>query len=322
MKVVIAGGSGFIGRRLVRSLAADGHQSIVLSRDPTRSRADLPAGTEVVGWAGDGTGDRRWMSSLAGADGVVSLVGRSVGGWPWTPGRRRELVDSRVIPTRILVGAMAALAAAARPLVFVSASGTLFTQGPADTPATESTEPADAFLTRLCLRWEAEARAAERLGIRVVALRMSTVIGRDAAALQRLALPVRLFCGGPIGSGRQWLSWIDIRDAIGLIRFGLESTELSGPVNACAPDPRRQADFARALARILHRPARLHTPARLVRLVMGEQAALILGSRRVSPEKAITAGYRFVEPLLEPSLARALGRAAMEAIPTAERHLR
>jgi uncharacterized protein (TIGR01777 family) len=310
MRIVVAGGSGLIGRHLVASLAADGHSVVVLSRHPARARPVLPSGTEIVEWTAGSTPTGAWQASMAGADAVVSLVGASIGRWPWSARRRQELIDSRLLPTRALVQAMADLAPADRPHVFASASGTDIYEGRDDSPATEATPPAGGFLADLCLQWEAEARAAEPLGVRVVALRMGIIICAGAPALARMSLPVRLFVGGTVGSGRQWISWVDIADAVGLIRLSLESAGLAGPLNVCSPDPRRQRDVAVAIARTLHRPTWVRTPAWAVRLVLGEQAVLILGSRRVSPERALAAGYRFVAPTFETAVAAALGRRA------------
>jgi hypothetical protein len=198
---------------------------------------------------------------------------------------------------------MAAISAEQRPSVLINASGTDLYEGRDTEPADEHTSPADTFLARLCRDWEAEAERAKALGLRVVLARISLVVARGAPSLRLLTFPFRLFVGGPIGSGRQWMSWIDIEDAVGLLLLALEHDDVRGPLNLAAPDPRRQADFAQALGTALHRPSWFRTPAWAVRLVLGEQATLALGSRRVWPGLALAAGYEFVCARLEDSLA-------------------
>jgi len=305
MKVVVAGGSGLIGRHLVPALLARGDEAVVLTRDAKRAAAVLPDACRVVAWdPTDVTG--AWVDSIDGAGAVVNLCGESVGRWPWTRARKRSLRQSRLVPTRALVEAIAALPPGRRPQVMLSASGSDRYEGRDAEPASERTPATEGFLADLCEEWEAEARAAERYGTRVVLLRTSLVIARRAPALERLALPIRWFVGGPIGSGRQWVSWIAVEDAVAMMLWALDHPEVSGPVNLAAPDPRRQSEFAACLATALHRPARLRTPAAIVRLVLGEQQTLALGSRRVWPGVALSLGYRFQRPTLEEALARVL----------------
>jgi len=190
--------------------------------------------------------------------------------------------------------------------VLVSSSGTDQYEGHDAQPADEDTPAVDTFLSGLCQEWEAEATKAEADGVRVVLARTSLVIAEGAPALRLLALPFRLFVGGRFGSGRQWVSWIDLSDAIGILLFAVESEEMRGPINLAAPDARRQSEFAHAIASTLHRPSWLATPAWLLRLALGEQAGLLLGSRRVWPARALASGYTFACPGLEESLSRRL----------------
>jgi uncharacterized protein len=298
MKVVVAGGSGLIGRALATALVAAGHDVVVLTRDPRR--AHVPAGAKAVAWDPPALGS--WVDEVRGADAVVNLSGESVGKWPWTPGRRRTLRESRLVPTRTLVAAIESLPENRRPRILLNASGTDVYEGRDATPADESVPPSDTFLARLCVDWEAEARRVEALGLRVVLMRMSLVIAPSATSLRLLTLPFRLFVGGPVGSGRQWMSWIGIDDVVGLALLALESELLRGPVNFAAPDSRPQAEFARAVGSAIHRPSLFRTPAWAVRLALGQQATLALGSRRVWPAKALDAGYLFRTPRLEDAL--------------------
>ena len=303
MRVVIAGGSGLIGTGLCRALLAAGHDPVVLTRN-VRGASATPPGARTVPWAPPELG--AWTEELAGAGAIVNLAGASIGRWPWSPRRKQVLRDSRLASTRALVDALAALPEARRPRVLLSASGTDVYEGRDETPADEGTPPADTFLARLCLEWEAAACRAERLGVRVVLMRTSSVIARDAPFLRVVSLPVRLFVGGRLGSGQQWVSWVDYADTVGLYLWALESTEVRGPLNVAAPDPRPQAAFAGAIAAVLRRPHRFPTPAWIVRLVLGDQATLALGSRRIWPARAIAAGYAFKQPVLEEALRAAL----------------
>ena len=303
MKVALAGGSGLIGRELCGALLAAGHEPVVLTRDPRRV-SRLPTGVRAVRWNPPEAGD--WTAELSDAGAVINLAGESIGRWPWTPGRKRALLESRLQATGALVEAIARLPTGRRPAILLSASGTDLYEGRDEEPADESTPPADTFLSRLCLAWEAEAIRAEALGLRVVLMRTSPVMARRAPVLRVLSLPFRLFVGGRLGSGRHWMSWVDIADAVGLYLWSLESTTIHGPLNVTAPDPRRQSEFARALGAALHRPSRFPTPAWVVRLVLGDQATLALGSRRVWPARALACGYTFLRPRLEESLSRAL----------------
>ena len=303
MKVVIAGGSGLVGRALAIDLRDDGHEPVVL----TRGRGSgLPDGVRAVTW--DPAKPGAWAAELRHATAVVNLAGESVGRWPWTAHRKRQLRKSRIEVTRSLVDAIAALAPEARPEVLVNASGSDQYEGLDAVPATEATPPTTTFLGRLCTDWEREATRATDLGLRVVLFRLCLVVAPESRSLRIIALPIRLGLGGPIGSGNQWMSWIDLTDVIALIRMALEDERVRGPVNAGAPSPRPQTEFGKALAVTIGRPFWFPTPAWLIRLVMGEMATLALGSRRIWPAAALELGYRFRRPRLEDALEAALGR--------------
>ena len=302
MKVVLSGGSGLIGRAICAALVAAGHEPVVLTRDPSRV-SQLPGSVRAVAWNPPEPGD--WETELTDADAVVNLAGESIGRWPWTARRKAALLESRLSATRTLVEAIGRLPAERRPSVLLSASGTDLYEGRDAQPADETTPPADTFLSRLVLAWEAEALPAEALGVRVVLMRTSPVMAPGAPVLRVLALPFRLFVGGRLGSGQFWMSWVDIDDAVGLYLWALESTAIHGPLNVAAPDPRRQSEFARVLGAALHRPSWFPTPAWVVRLVLRDQATLALGSRRIWPAEALALGYVFRRPRLEDSLRHA-----------------
>lgn len=310
MKIVIAGGSGLIGQALCSALLEAGHEPVVLSRNPSRAR--LPSSVRVMGWKPPDPG--AWTHELLGADAVVNLAGASVGGWWWTPRRRRVLRESRLVPTATLVAALAHLPPAQRPRAFINASGTDVYEGRDASPATEEVGPVDTFLSRLVLDWEAAARQADALHVRVVLLRTSLVVAPGAPSLRLMTLPFRLLVGGRVGSGRQWVSWIALEDVVGLIIRTIEDESIRGPINLSAPDPRRQGDVARSIGRAMHRPAWFPTPAWAVRLVLGQMATLALGSRRVWPGRAIAVGYRFRTTSLDVALDQALSRRPMRSI--------
>jgi uncharacterized protein (TIGR01777 family) len=304
MRVVIAGGSGMIGRHLTRALLADGWAVDILTRDPGRTSRRLPAGARAVTWTPDRPGGLE--TALDGAEGVINLAGVSLGPRPWTPARKRAILHSRLAATNAIVAAARSLPPERRPGVLVNASGSDVYTGRDAEPADESTEPTHDFLADVCLRWEAAARQAESLGIRVALVRTAFVLAPDAPVLRLLALPVRMFVGGRLGSGRQWFSWVHIDDLVGIYQLALTDPTVSGPINAAAPEPCRQADLAAALARTLHRPCWLPVPAWAVRLVLRDQATLLIGSRRVVPSRALAAGYRFHHPAIDEALADVL----------------
>jgi len=305
MRAVVAGGSGMIGRHLAKALMDDGWTVDILTRDPRRTAQRLPSGARAVAWSPGGR-TRDLATVLADAEAVISLAGASIGTRPWTPGRKRAILDSRLEATNALVQAMASLPEDRRPRVLVTAAGTDVYTGRDAEPADESTEPATDFLADVGLRWEAAARAAEPLGVRVAIVRQAFVLASDATVLRLMALPFRLFLGGRIGSGRQWFSWIHVDDLVGIYRLALIDTALTGPINAAAPEPCRQAELAAALGRALHRPSWLPVPAWAIRLALRGQATLILDSRRVAPARAVAAGFRFRHPGLDAALADVL----------------
>jgi uncharacterized protein (TIGR01777 family) len=290
MRVVIAGGTGMLGRALGASLTADGVDVVALSRQA--DDAALRAGVRLARWDARSL-DGAWTQELAGADAVVDLCGLSVGTWPWTRGTPERLRTSRLEPRGALVRAMAGLTGDARPRTFLGISGTDGYVGADTVPATETTPLAETFLGRLCTDWEAAAAPASDLGVRVVNARSSVVVAPHAPVLDRLSLPVRLFVGGRIGSGRQWFSWVHLTDWTTAMRRLLDDASFTGPVNISSPGALQQADVARALGHVLHRPSVVPTPAFAVRLALGGQADLVLGSRRVAPARLSAAGFDF-----------------------------
>ena len=304
MKVVVAGGTGMMGRTLTASLLADGHQVVILTR---RDPSETHDGISYVRWSGSRGDADHLATNLAGADAVVNLTGIPVGPLPWTPGRRRGIRASRVEPTKALVQGLERVDPARRPGVLVSISGSDAYTGQDAVPATEATPSADGFLADVLREWEAAALAAEALGVRVVILRTGFVIGRGTELMRLFVLPFRLGLGGPLGNGRQWMSWIHRDDVIGLMRTAIADPRYRGVINGVSPTPVREADLAKAIGRTLHRPSWLPVPAPLIRFAMREESILALGSRRVLPARATELGYRYLHPDLDEALVEALG---------------
>lgn len=303
MRVAIAGGNGFIGRELTRQLRTAGHEVVWLSH--RARRVALPPGVgEVAFDAADESGP--WRAQIAESQGVVNLSGRPIAS-RWNPEVKRELRSSRIDTTCALVRAIcAARAAGAGPGVFVSASATgVYGEGGEDMLREDSPVGHD-WLADLAANWEEAAQGAGRCGVRAVTLRTGLVLGEEGI-LPRLRTPMRLFVGGPIGPGQQWVPWIHRGDLAGAYRFALEQDGLEGPVNACAPEAVRMSDFARALGRVLGRPSWLRVPCSALRIVLGEVASYIAMSQRVSAWKLLQAGYRFRFATLDAALRDLLG---------------
>lgn len=310
MTVAIIGGSGLVGRALTRSIVADGDDVVmVLSRDARRRADTVKAPARIVQWSPDDVG--AMATSISGVGAVVNLAGAPVAPWPWTRRRKQVIESSRVDAVRTIVDAMATLPPERRPSSLIVVSGVdaypASDDGDDPPPMTESTPIGTTFLARVSRAVEDEARRAESLDVRVVRMRMGHVLARDAALVSFLALPVRLFLGGRLGSGRQWMSWVHIDDAVALFRLAIDGDVVDGVLNVTSPGACRQIDFVRSIARVLHRPARFPAPAWLIRLVLGEQSVLLLESRRVGPARAIELGYAFRYPTIGPALEDVLG---------------
>jgi uncharacterized protein (TIGR01777 family) len=302
MRIVIAGGTGFVGGPLAEVYAEEGHDVRVLTRSLPDGAARHDPGTGKpgitrVGWRPNGDAGP-WAEAVDGADAVVNLAGAPLGATRWTPQRKAQLRDSRILATRSLAAAINA--AAQPPPVLVSSSAVGY-YGPAGTePKTEGSPAGTDFLAHLAEDWEGEARKAERAGTRVVLLRTGFVIERVGGALPRMMMPFRLFVGGRHGSGRQYLSWIHRLDVIEMIRWMIETPAVCGPVNATAPHPVTNREFVRALGRALRRPSLLPAPAFALRLIVGEMAdPLLLTGQRVLPGVAQAHGYHFRYPEID-----------------------
>lgn len=289
--IVIAGGTGLLGRALAAALRRDGHTVTVLTRQPTAPGE--------VRWSPD-TPDAAWTALVDNAAAVVNLAGTSIASGRWTAARKRAIRESRLTATRALVQAMRDAGRPPALLLNASAVGYYGVRG--DEPLVEQSPAGQDFLAEVCRAWEAAAHQASPAA-RVVLLRSGVVLARDGGALPQLARPFRFFAGGPAGSGEQYVSWIHLHDWIEMARWLLADTTVDGPVNATAPAPVTNAELASALGRALHRPARLRAPAFALRLLLGEMAdALILGGQRVLPAAATGRGFTFRYPTIDLAL--------------------
>ncbi len=297
VKVAVTGATGFIGKRLVEEFERTGVEFVVITRDSSRARGAFPQAAGILEWDPPGRGLN--PSDLAGLDGVVNLAGATVA-QRWTARAKNAIRNSRVDSTRLVVDAISG--SDSPPPVLVSTSAIGF-YGPRDsTRLNEDSPPGSDFLAEVCQQWEAESQKATAAGVRVVNPRMGIVLGSGGGAMANMLTPFKLGVGGPIGNGRQWMSWVHIDDVAGMLIEGLKSAGLSGPVNVTAPEPATNRDFSKALGRALHRPAFLPTPVFALRLGFGEFADILATGQRVLPEKALAAGYRFRFPELREAL--------------------
>jgi uncharacterized protein (TIGR01777 family) len=295
MKIVAAGASGFLGEPLVERLLARGHDVIVLSRNPAKVRHG-----RGMQWDAK-TASGAWADEAADADVIINLAGENVGDGRWTEERKKRMVTSRVDSTGALVTAMQRNPTKQRTFISASAVGYYgFTRG--DELFDESGSNGSGFLAALVEQWEAAARAAESLS-RLIVLRFGVVLDREGGALAKMLLPFKLGGGGPIGSGMQWMSWVDREDALRAIEWAINTGSARGVYNITAPEPVRNREFARMLGRTLRRPAFLAAPGFALRAVFGEMASeILLGGQRVLPRRVRAAGFVFEYPSLEGSL--------------------
>lgn len=298
MKVMIAGGSGFLGRALTKSLLADGHQVYILTRG-TRAIE----GAQVVQW--DAKTTAGWGHLVNEMDVMIHLAGKSLSSWPWTSATKQAFYDSRIIPGLAL--ARSIQEADHRPIIFVQASG-INHYGLRGDLADESTPPGDDFLAQLTVKWEDATKSVEELGVRRVVIRTAVVLGKGDGLLGLMALPIRLYAGGPLGSGKQAMPWIHINDWVGGVRHLIASENAQGAYNLIAPTPTSNVEFNKILADVLHRPYWFPTPAFLLRTFLGEMSVLIVEGRFSQPKRLTMSGYQYQFPGPREALADLLGK--------------
>src|SRR5688572_15560438 len=283
MHIVMTGGTGFIGRSLCASLCQEGHRVTLLTRRIEEAQRSSGSTVTTVEWTGREAGS--WEHCLEDADAVINLAGAPIADGRWTDARKRLLMESRVLTTRRLVEAMSRRSS--KPLTLISASGIGYYGASDDRVLDEGAARGRGFLADLCLAWEAEALRAAEFGTRVVTLRTGMVLEKDGGALPKMLLPFRIFAGGPILPGTQWVSWIHLRDHIGLIQWALMTRNVSGPLNAVAPGAVTMYTFCEVLARVLHRPSWVPVPALVLQAALGELGTLMTTGQRVTSTKAL-----------------------------------
>ncbi|MFW5748387.1 MAG: TIGR01777 family oxidoreductase [Chloroflexota bacterium] len=303
MRVIITGGTGLIGHELVMSLARDGHEVNILSRNP-RQAGPMPETITFHEW--DAQTTEGWGHLVDGADAIVNLAGESIAGEgflpaKWTDERKKRILNSRLNAGKAVVEGISA--ATIKPKVLIQASAIdYYGKHPIDVDITEDSPPGGGFLGDVCQQWEASTKAVEDMGVRRAVIRTGIVLDKDGGALPRLALPIKLLAGGPIGSGKQPMSWIHIADEVNAIRFLLDNGDASGPFNLTAPNPVTNAEFGKTLARILGRPFLFPAPAFAFKMAFGEVGGLVTEGQRVLPRRLLGLGYKFIYETPEQAL--------------------
>jgi uncharacterized protein (TIGR01777 family) len=320
MKVAITGSTGFVGSLLVQQLHGKGHKVVVLARNTAFAQKVFPSeafpNLEIVAYTPNASGS--WQSVIASCDGVVNLAGEPIGEGRWTPERKQEILNSRKLGTQKIVEAItnanpktavatnsSTPATRCLPTVLINASAIGY-YGTSETETFDETSVSgNDFLAQVCQAWEAEARKVKDAGVRLVILRFGIVLG-NGGALAKMIPPFKLFAGGPIGSGRQWFSWIHIDDLVNLILQALTKPEIEGVYNATAPNPVRMADLSQTLARVMNRPSWLPVPAFAIEALLGDGAIVVLEGQQVLPKRTLETGFEYKYPNLQLALRQIL----------------
>ena len=309
MRVIITGGTGLIGRPLSAALVADGHNVTVLTRNPDKVK-DMPAGVKLAAW--DGQSAQGWGELADGADAIVNLAGENLSGGRWTKEMKQKIRQSRTLAGKAVMEAIAAAAAKPKVLVQSSAVG-YYGTATGDKPVTEADPEGNDFLAKVCFDWEHSTAAASRLGVRRPVLRTGVVLANEGGAFPKLLLPFKLFAGGPLGSGKQWLPWIHIEDEVRAIQFALINEQADGPINLSAPSPVTNGEIAKKLGEILGRPSFVPAPGFALQTVLGEMSVLVLEGQRTVPAKLQALGFQFKYPTIDPALRQLLAKPAQAA---------
>lgn len=305
MKVAITGSTGFVGSRLVQRLHGKGHKVVVLARNTAFAQKVFPSeafpNLEIVAYTPNASGS--WQSVIASCDGVVNLAGEPIAEGRWTPERKQEILNSRKLGTQKLVEAIAN--ANPKPTVLVNASAIGYYGTSESATFDETSLSGNDFLAQVCQAWETEATKVKDAGVRLVILRLGIVLG-NGGALGKMIPPFKLFAGGPIGSGRQWFSWIHVDDLVNLILQALTKPEIEGVYNATAPNPVRMTDLSQTLGRVMNRPSWLPVPAFAIEALLGDGAIVVLEGQQVLPKRTEDTGFEYKYPNLQSALTQIL----------------
>jgi uncharacterized protein (TIGR01777 family) len=302
MRVFVTGGSGLVGSRLIRALSKRRDEVVLLTRRPEAVQPTLGSSCLIV--AGDPTQTGPWMEAVDNCDAVVNLTGENLFTQRWNDAFKQRLRSSRVLSTHNVVQALARKprTAAGAPRVLVNASAIGYYGPHGDEELTEDSPAGEDFLARLCVDWEQAARKAEEQGIRVAIVRIGVVLDQSGGALAKLLTPFKMGAGGPVASGKQWLSWIHHEDLVGILMLALSNAGARGPLNGTAPQPVTNRDFAKALGRALSKPSFMPTPGFALKMMLGEVADLLTTGQRVLPRRAQALGYTFRFPDIDTAL--------------------
>ncbi len=295
--VLVSGATGFLGKVLCQTLKERGLAFTAFSRRPDRAKTLVPGVKEVYRWRPKL--ELAPVAAIQSAQAIVHLAGETVAG-RWTKDKKKAIRESRIVGTQHLVEAIGD--AKSKPGVLVCASAVGYYGNRGEAELTEDSGPGDDFLAELCQAWEAEAKRAEELGVRVVMLRTGVVLGLGGGALQQMLLPFKMGLGGPVGNGQQWMPWVSLDDVIGIILHAIGVTDVKGPVNVTAPNPVRNSEFTKTLGKVLHRPAFLPVPPFVLKVLLGEFADVLLASQRILPTRIQQWGYAFRHPTVEEAL--------------------
>jgi len=302
--VIVSGATGFIGTVLCRELAARGYAIVVLSRTPGKGAAHFGSQVKFVGW--DAQSAAGWSEYAEGAQGIINLTGENIAAGRWTWERKEKILQSRLAAGRAIDEVLGQVST--KPRVVIQASGIGYYGNRGDELLNENSSSGTGFLAEVARDWERSTARAENMGIRHVVIRTGIVLGPDGGFLSRVLLPFRLFMGGHMGSGRQWLSWIHIKDEVDAICFLLERPDLHGPFNLCSPNPLAARDFFRTLGKAMGRPSWLPVPGYALRIMFGQMAEeLILSGQRALPKRLLAAGFSFRYPEAEMALQNLVG---------------
>lgn len=303
MKVLIFGGAGFVGRNLIEELLALGYQVCVVTRNCQKTVSNLGNKVQVIEW--DKNSHLFTTNELREIDVVINLAGESIGNRRWSNSVKQEILASRTRTTHAIVTAINDRTI--QPKVLINASAVGYYGSRENDEITEIEEPGQDFLSQVCRDWESEAYKVQNDSTRVVTIRIGVVLGSEGA-LNRMVLPFKFYIGGTLGSGNQWLSWIHIKDLTSMIRFVIEHRELTGPINATAPEPVIMRNFCHVLGDVMNRPSWLPVPELILKIALGQMSEMLLHGQRVVPHKIIGAGFDFQFPNLRSALEDALGR--------------
>lgn len=299
MKFAITGGTGFVGKELTNLLLSQGHQVFILTRSDKKSDSSIT----FVKWLTDGATPE---TELEGIDGIINLAGTSINEGRWTDDQKKKIYESRMEATDEVLRIIETLSVKPSVLVNASAIG-IYPSSKHKTYTEDSPERADDFLAKTVEDWEKKAKKAEQHGVRVACARFGVILGKDEGALPLMALPYKLFVGGKVGSGRQWLSWVHVKDVANAIYFALTTDELSGAFNVTAPRPLRNDDFGKVLGTVLHRPHLVPVPGVALKAALGEKSQLVLEGQQVIPEVLLQHGFKFEFPTAQEALKNIYG---------------